>query len=113
MFLVFQDCKDPLVHLESTILIWTRLVALELRESKDLLVNLLYFQVILLIMILFSNNVGAQGIPGRSGAPGRTGNYGLRGSPGEPGVAGRPGEPGRKGLTIKGEPGNDGMIFKI
>lgn len=34
----------------------------------------------------------------------------MRGSPGEPGVDGRPGEVGRKGITIKGEPGNDGIL---
>lgn len=35
----------------------------------------------------------------------------MRGPPGEPGVNGRPGEVGRKGITIKGEPGNDGRLF--
>ena len=53
---------------------------------------------------------GPQGSPGRNGLPGRQGNYGLRGPPGEPGIDGRPGEVGRKGISIKGEPGNDGKL---
>lgn len=52
--------------------------------------------------------LGPPGDRGLSGIPGRPGNMGFIGPPGEPGIAGVPGLQGPKGLSIKGERGNDG-----
>lgn len=51
---------------------------------------------------------GPPGDRGLSGIPGRPGSMGFIGPPGEPGNAGVPGLRGPKGLSIKGERGNDG-----
>lgn len=51
---------------------------------------------------------GPPGDRGLPGIPGQPGNTGFIGPPGEPGSAGLPGSRGPKGISIKGERGNDG-----
>lgn len=63
------------------------------------------------MFIMFSSLLGPPGDRGSSGIPGRPGNMGFIGPPGEPGSAGGPGLRGPKGLSIKGERGNDGKKY--
>lgn len=114
VFLVFPACKVLLAHLASMTPISTKRVVPEPKVFKDPSVTkLLDSQIFKMLLNELLSETGPQGLPGRNGLPGILGNYGLRGSPGEPGPPGRPGEVGKKGLTIKGEPGDDGLSLEF
>jgi collagen type V/XI/XXIV/XXVII alpha len=58
--------------------------------------------------LLLSGPPGARGL---SGVPGTRGEPGFIGPPGEPGPPGESGPRGLKGLSFKGEKGDDGKKY--